>query len=1254
MFFILFSLISSLVNLKSSTQKDVYKFVLEDSIYHYKNYVYINTSGHFVFNKPGSPSIPYYSYIIPAKGVLGKIKIEHTRTEYYSGKLLPLPSYDKKGMVAGYFENLNYKENFIPPGILRIDTLNIRGYRFYRVNVFPVRYSENRIILLREIIFSIKWQNKKYSPFKSFLFGNIIGYPYYRIKMNRGSKLISFFDSALIWFKIPVLKSGVYRVTYSDLKNKGLLATFSVNEIVLYSRGADTFKGALNERDFYAHEIPMMVKDQNSNGIFDEGDFIIFYAEGPFTWKKQDTTFLPFHNPYCDTTFYWLGFGKRGKRFKILEFHNGDTINTATGFYHHERDITNIAWKGLLWEGEAIIRFQGNSSGETSFNFVLNDVVGPEGILRIRLVGGEGIRRKVIISSSAVLDTFSPGGYFIIERTISPFPLQNGTNHFTVKIQRIEGEDDSYGDQIYLDYYDVIYQTTTQSTQNKEFFIRGNGNFVFPVGDKDATVFNITNPLSPYLLSTRSSGNIYFAHDTATGLSRYFVAREFYTPEIILEPQAGRLYRENFSNTDMLIITGKSLEPALWRYKTYREANFPILKDSLWMRGSGNIKVVTCEDIYRDFGYGLHDPVAIRNFVYHVYNASIQNGEPRLKFLLVVGDGTYDYRGIESREGNIVPPYEPFETADINVYAEANETFYTDMNGDNFPDIFYGRVTARTENEVAAYFNKIIAYEKQTAASPYRQRILLVSDDERGPYGGDSEASWHIPQAEALFTGYTPQNAEKVIVYETDFGSAQNPEERGRLAKAALINEMNRGALIMGFYGHSNPVQMTHEMLFTINDVNLINTHGKPPLCVILTCKFGAFARLEPPRIIAEDWILNPHGVLGVIASPNATFAFTNGVTGRRIFGFALNGKVHPLGEVSLSGRDPSYFLLGDPSVFFYYPLYDSTISFGNQDDTLYTGELSSIPVSGTDKGTYLVSIVGVPGVKTYYTYPNHYVLRYHESTPMLYRGSLRKEKDTTTFKFFLPLSADTGTIYINSLKSYDGILKEATGHYELRRGNVTGDLKGPDILLNVGDKVVTPGEIVNTPLTFSLKATLKDPHGINLVGTGDEKGIYLVLDNTTYDLTSYFRYSENSSTEGSLTYKLTLENEGEYEASFVAYDNAQNRNQITFKIYAEESAQRISKVLLYPNPLRGEGGVYITFEIEKPARVQVSIYSIAGTLIYKTHENTYPAGFNSIFWDGRDMFGNLPASGLYIVVLTVKTNEKKLRIKKGLFIERR
>ncbi len=1257
--FYLLLLISSLINIKSTGNQEVYRFTFDDSLVSYAGYLHVTSSSDFLYHNAGAPSIPYYTFIIPARGNMKSLELTDINTEEMDGKLLPLPSFNKKGMVNSYRENPSFYEKsyFIPDKVIENKAISIRGRKYYRIRIYPVAFNPklNRIKITKNFNLHISWTNNKKQTKSSFLFRNILKTSStFSTQTKNGIKTTSFFDSALIWFKIPILNSGAYRISYSDLRNKGLLASFSISDICLYSRGPDTFQSSLSANDFYAKEIPLLIQDANNDGTFDEGDYIIFYAEGPYTWRKEDTTFTSFHNPYTDTTFYWLGFGKNGLTIKTLPYQNASSISSAYAFYHHEKDITNIAWKGILWEGESIIRFQGNSSGETDFSFNINNVKNDSAVLRIRLIGGESIQRTVLIETQALTDTFSPTGYFITERQLYPLMVHEGSNNFTVKIKRIEGQDDSYGDQIYLDWYDVIYKTGTEGDSDRELFIRGNGSFTFPIGNAKSLVFNITNPLSPYLLGTNVSSGKYYAYDTTSSISRYYIAKDYRTPEIILESDAGKLYTDNYTGTDMLIITSRELLPALWKYKSYRELNFPVLRDSLWEKGTGHIKIVTTQDIYRDFGFGLHDPVAIRNFIYHVYNATFNNGTPSLKFLLMVGDGTYDYRGIESKEGNIVPPFEPFETADINVYAEANETFYADMTDDNFPDLFYGRVTARTESEVAAYFNKVMAYEQQNAASPYRERILLVSDDERGPYGGDSEASWHVPQAEALYTNYTPQNAEKVIVYETDYGSAQNPEERGRLAKAALINAMNSGALIMGFYGHSNPVQMTHEMLFTINDVSLINTHGKPPLCVILTCKFGAFARIEPPRVIAEDWVLNPNGVLGVIASPNATFAFSNGTTGRRIFGFSLDGKIHPLGEVSLSGGDPSYYLLGDPTAFFCYPEKDSKLNFTSQNDTLYSGMLSQTSIDGNFYGEFLTTIIGNPKIKTYYTYPNNYVLRYHTSTPILFRGSLTKQTDTLPFKFFLPYNADTGIIHINTLRAENEIMEQATSPFELKKGTPVSDIQGPTISLKIGNTEVTSGKTINTPLSFTITAQIQDSHGINLQGIGEEKGVYLVLNNTTYDLAPYFRYSENSYTSGEVSYSISLENEGEYDASLVAYDNLGNRSQITFKIYAEEGSQKLSDILIYPNPIRGNEGTHITFKLEKGANIHVSIYSISGTLIYRSNESFYPAGFNSIYWDGRDMFGDLPASGLYIVVLNINTDGKRTKIRKGLFIERR
>ncbi len=1259
MFYVMLLLATTINKITHTAYSDEYAFHLTDSIVKVQSYLALSGGNGTIYRKSGYPALPYYEYNLPAAGNLYQTDILDKEISEYTGTYIPLPYFDRKEMVKGYIpdKNIYSKNTFLPEKDFDIQEITIRGRKFYRLRIYPVKFNprNNKVILTRKLIFRVSWNTKNPPNKKPFLFKNLLSGPFYmQVKKHLYSKGKSVFDSALVWFKIPLTKSGAYKIPYQVLHEKGLYATFQVSEISMYSKGPDTLISSLSAGDFYMKEVPIIVKDENSNGVFDGDDYIVFYGEGPFSWKKSDTTFLPYHNPYTDTTFYWLAFGKPGKTMTLLSYSSAPVIENALYFLHHETDLTNIAWKGLLWVGESVMRFQGSPDGEREFSFNIDNVYSDTATLRIRLVGGEGIKRTVSIITPYLTDTFSPSGYFIMQRTIYPFKVSNGENTFKVRINRLSGQDDSYGDQVYLDWYDVIYKISTKGTRNRELFVNGNGNFTFSVGTQSEYIFNINNPLKPYLLEINEHNGEYYAYDTTNGLTRYYIAKNLSVPDVILTPEAGNLYSTDYSTTDMLIITSKTLIPSLWRYKSYRETHFPLLQDSLWRWGNGNIVIAAVEDIYRDFGFGSHDPVSIRNFIYHVYENSITDGVPRLKFLMMVGDGTYDYRGIETQEGNIVPPYEPFETADINNYTEAIEKFYADMNDDGYPDLFYGRVPVRTSGEVAAYFNKIMNYEQQNNVSFYRQRILLVSDDERGPSGGDGEASWHIPQAEALYASYTPPQAEKVTVYETDYGTAQNPEERGRLAKIALINAMNMGNLIMGFYGHGNPVQMTHEMLFTINDVNLINTHGKPPLCVILTCKFGAFSRIEPPRVIAEDWVLNPEGVLGVIASPHATFASTNGITGRNIFGFALDGKKHPLGEISLAGADPSYFLLGDPSVTFYYPPTDSSLSMDTESDTLKTGELSSIYVSGPHLGTVLTEVIGQPKIKTYYTYPNNRPLTYHETTPVLFRGSLNKTSDTSIFSFFLPQNADTGTIYTNAIRSEINTIIETARKFHLSRGSGHPDAKGPDIEVKIGGQEITGNEPVKTPLSFTLQAEIKDSYGINLQGVGEEKGLYLVIDNTTYDLSPYFKYNENSYTEGKAFYSIKLENEGLHDLSVVAYDNGGNRSQKTFRIYAEEGTQKVSSVLIYPNPLRGMGGTHITFKLEKGAKVELAIYSIAGTLIYRSNNEYFSPGFNSIYWDGRDMFGDLPASGFYMVILTIDTDGKKTKIRKGLFIERR
>ncbi len=75
-----------------------------------------------------------------------------------------------------------------------------------------------------------------------------------------------------------------------------------------------------------------------------------------------------------------------------------------------------------------------------------------------------------------------------------------------------------------------------------------------------------------------------------------------------------------------------------------------------------------------------------------------------------------------------------------------------------------------------------------------------------------------------------------------------------------------------------------------------------------------------------------------------------------------------------------------------------------------------------------------------------------------------------------------------------------------------------------------------------------------------------------------------------------------------------------------------------YPNPFNPE--TWIPYQLAKPAKVVISIYSADGKLIRELELEQLPAGIyytksRAAYWDGRNGFGETVASGVYFYTLT-------------------
>ena len=105
-------------------------------------------------------------------------------------------------------------------------------------------------------------------------------------------------------------------------------------------------------------------------------------------------------------------------------------------------------------------------------------------------------------------------------------------------------------------------------------------------------------------------------------------------------------------------------------------------------RGQGlRVKAVAVEDIYDQFGSGEARPEAIREFLEYAYHFW---REPRVRYVLLLGDGTYDFKDhLGTGVQNQVPP---LMVKTSYLWTVSDPTLAMVNGGDRLPDLALGRL----------------------------------------------------------------------------------------------------------------------------------------------------------------------------------------------------------------------------------------------------------------------------------------------------------------------------------------------------------------------------------------------------------------------------------------------------------------------------------------------------------------------------------------------------------------------------------
>ncbi len=679
------------------------------------------------------------------------------------------------------------------------------------------------------------------------------------------------------YYRIPVAKDGVYRLTYTDLQNAG----FPVNSvdprfIQLIHRGTE-------QAIFFKHDqVP-------ADSRFDEAEYLEFYGQrndgtrDAKLYQPATAQPHPYYNLYSDTSAYfltWNALPVQGKRIPDFTEVNVGGLSKETSqnaqqltIYSSEysggetvSDVIQYSYfnAGEGWTGATICTGSSGCTGQ--LDMILENLVGvvaspatPQ--LQLQLAGRDDLAHSAeiyvganlgalrLVASQTFVDFETPT---ITTSLVNSDIGSDGKMIVRVKALGVGGVRDrlslSYVKVSFAQNFDLTNQTEKRigllnNTNNKSYIEITNA----PAGAKVWDITDVNNIVN--IGTTSVNATTLGAIVSGTSAARtLFVSSQFLTPSI--KPVSFR--QINPSSHNYLIVTNRALMSAGLGYSNAVEAYASYRASE--QGGGYDTLTVTVDQLYNQFNYGETSSLAIYEFVQYMY----AGGSP--KYLFLIGKGREVNSGFHRK--TTLAAGELLDLVPVGGYPASDMVYTAGLGGTaHVAGVATGRITANNATQVAAYLNKV----KETEGSSFNEL-------------------WH-KQVLHLSGGIQPYELSLFRQYMDGFGSIAEGEFYGGSVKTLgkheataveLINiskEVNNGVNMVTFFGHSAPNATDIDIGYASDPAQGYNNPGKYPAILVNGCNAGEF--FNNLTNFGEDWILAANkGARAFIA--NSSYGFSN------------------------------------------------------------------------------------------------------------------------------------------------------------------------------------------------------------------------------------------------------------------------------------------------------------------------------------------------------------------------------------------
>lgn len=1075
------------------------------------------------------------------------------------------------------------------------------------------------------------------------------------------------------WHRFYVEKSGVYRISKSFLQSLGFNVNVDPRNIKIYGNGGRMLP--LNNSlpypdDLEENAIQFVGQD---DGVFDNSDYILFYAEGVDTWNNESLTSV---NLFADRTYYYVtSLGSAGKRIQPAPQPTNSpnlTFNQFDDVIYYEKDLVNGGKVGRRWFGEQFnvdnsqtfdfsisnldvtvpvqikVNTASRSFGNSSFNIKANGI--DLGTLNFpQLTSGSGIE-GFESALNANFNATSPNISIALTYNNGGVPSSNGFLDFIrLKVKRnLTGFSKQF----------LFFNDQEQSNI-------GVGEYRITNAAGISQVWDVTDLYN--VQSYENTTGASFNFKVNLGIAKKYVAVDMTDTYLPLRESnsvvtnqniKGTIFKDvqgNFQDVDYLIITPDFLSSQAERLADFHRNNSGLV-----------VRVVTLEKIYQEFSSGKQDIAAIRNLIKYVYwNASTP--DKRVKYVNLFGDASYDYKNRLFNNTNIVPVFHGFNPFASETNNVSNFSLFSSFMSDDFfglmddgegqmiggfdgIDIAVGRMLVSTVGQAKEMVDKVIEYHDEKSYGRWRNNYVIYSDDADNTT--DATLQFGLDNLANTLTAQKPFVNVKKIHTDAYLQQVAAGGERYPEAKKDFLDALELGALVFNYFGHGNEESLARERLFEKLDAQNLTNRYRYPLFITITCEFTRFD--DPNRFTGGEYMYwnKSGGAIGLIATTRqigVTTGFVmNNLLSEDLYAFGSNNYPTIAEALRLTKLDTGsdnrrvVFFIGDPALKLAIPKPRVVLTKVNDIPTsqplpvLQALSLTKINGEVRDENDVLMSNYnGDLAVQIFDKDINRTTLGNNGVTnssglitmnfvtlgETVFRGNASVVNGQFEFNFVVPqdirIPVGNGKISFYAKRNSPNLENQTGFDRTIQIGGVNvnagTDTNPPRVRLHMNDEGFVSGGITNcSPI---LLAFLEDENGIN-TASGIGHDIVAILDgdeSNPFVLNDYYETENDDYTRGFVRFPFRDLTPGLHTILFKAWDVYNNlvTAEIQFNAVCSDEGLKIERVLNYPNPFVSYTEFWFNHNMPfEPLDVQVQILTVSGKLVKTINQQVTTDGF--------------------------------------------